>query len=158
MCQRPNGSLLRAWCVFLFLLLAALIGAKVWPEGNGIDSSESTKPESSTTSAKWDALQSALGTLKGESSALVTDSDAQLSELQALQTEHAESKSSFLALLKLWENSEDLRKAEKGAAERERQALLDRALRAERHTRILGGVTIGVTAVGAIGWILWAVK
>jgi hypothetical protein len=61
-------------------------------------------------------------------------------------------------LLKLWTDSLDLRKAEKEAAEKERQALLDRALRAERNTRILGGGDDRRRRGRSVsGGILWAV-
>jgi len=152
-----GGSLLRAWFVLLLLLLVALVGEKVWPEGSGPGSPQIMKPDSSTTSEKWDALQNVLSTLKAESTALATDSETLSNRLAVLQTEHDALKSSWKELLSLWENCEKLRKAEREAAEAERRALLDRALAAERNTRILGGVCIGTTVAGVIGWLLYIV-
>ncbi len=158
MCQRPNGSLLRAWCLFLVLLLAALIGVKAWPEEGSSGSSQITPPASQTWNGKLAELKNAALSLKTESELLVQDSLKLLEQLKALQTAHADLSSSWAALLKLWTDSLDLRKAEKEAAEKERQALLDRALRAERNTRILGGGDDRRRRGRSVsGGILWAV-
>lgn len=51
-----------------------------------------------------------------------------------------------------------MRKAERTAAATVMQDYQTEIDRLELRIKITGGVTIGVTVAGIIGWVLWAVK
>lgn len=114
------------FCALLYCLAAGCASAVELPDPAQRENEQNLQPITSKSSqnltSKWDSLETALQILSEEAALSSQDSIALLSELQALRTETVELKNSSEESLKLYENSEQLRKEEREEAQRELDA------------------------------------